>query len=168
MIALPCWFDPTIKIGDLLIAGSALLAAWWVARVIAPRDANERVIKDLVRGLCGDLLTSLAQLSDMVEACPVGQTITETSRHSLMGLVTGFSNGLMVVDEAVKQWGIDPKKCPSLADLMKSREGLRSGILDPLVAGALFDGSQIRQIHGEISKTKLTIITFQLQVIKNI
>lgn len=94
----------------MLIAGAGLFAAWWVGRIIQPRDANTRAIKDLVGGLCDDLLAPLAQLSELIDGCPIGQTISDAYRHSLMGALTNFSNCLMIVEEAINQWGIEPAK----------------------------------------------------------
>jgi hypothetical protein len=79
--------------------------------------------------------------------------------------MTGFSNSLMIIEEAV---GAKSAKCASLPELKKSREELRTGILDPLAASGLLDALQIRQIHGEIAKTKLTTVKFQLEVIRNL
>jgi hypothetical protein len=152
----------------VLLATSGLLAAWWVGHVIQRRDANERAIKELVTGFCRDLLASLAQLSGLIENCPVGQTVPDGSRHSLHAALTNFSNCLLVIEESVKQWGIDSTKCASFSDLKKMREDLRSGILDPLATTGTFEATQIRQINGEVSKTKLTIIRFQLEIIKNL
>jgi hypothetical protein len=144
-----------------------MFAAWWVGRVIQPRDANERAIKELARGFCGELLGSLAQLSEIVDKCPTGQPIPETVRHELMRSLTGFSNTLAIIDEAVEQWG-KTTQFASFQELRKTRDDLRTLILDPLVTTAVspFETTHIRQIHGEISKGKRAIVRFQLQLIK--
>lgn len=73
--------------------------------------------------------------------------------------MTAFSNGLLTIDEVVK----NSKLNVATNDLINVREELRGLIMDTLAADTPFENHQIRQIHGAILKAKLATIRFQIE-----
>ena len=144
------------------------VSAWWIGRVIQPRDASQRAVRDLITGLCRESLNSLAGVSDLINAtCPQGgEAISQSVRGQIMHALTGFSNSLLTIEESVNQCGIsiDAAVVP---ELKAARDDLRSQISEPLVTAGAYDATQIRQIHGTILKTRLALIKLQLRVVKD-
>lgn len=150
-----------------MAAGALVFGAWWIGRIIQPRDLSQRAAKDLIIRFCGDSLESLSRLSELIDTscATAGETLADSVRISVMRGLTGFSNALLTVDEAVTHSGISLANT-SLADLRTLRDELRSQISEPLVAPGTFDSIQIRQIHAAILKARLALIRFELGIVK--
>jgi hypothetical protein len=143
-------------------------SAWWIGRVIQPRDASQRAVRDLITGLCGDSLDSLSTLAELINNfCPSGgEQIPTQLRGVIMRALTGFSNSLLTIDDALNQCNvkIDSTVVP---DLKLLRDDLRAKISEPLVTVESYDAGQVRQIHGTILKTRMALIKLELRIVKD-
>lgn len=148
----------------VVVAGSA----WWIGRIIQPRDASQRAVRDLITGLCGDSLDSLSALAELINTvCPSGgEQIPPSVRGVIMRALTGFSNSLLTIDDAVNQCNV-PIDATVVPDLKLLRDDLRTQISEPLVTVESYDAGQVRQIHGTILKTRMALIKLELRIVKD-
>ena len=159
------WVELKISLGELVIAVTTGLSAWWVSSIIQKRHASDLALRDLTASLCGDSLDLLHSLSDAIdsECSKAGGPVADVVRQKITRNFQRLTNSINTIEIAIEEAKFSPVKT-ALQTVKDEAETLRAQVLDPLVTNPGFDAAQLRQIEGTMRGLRESIIRLKFKV----
>ena len=153
--------NPEIKLMEIVSLSVTLGIAIYFQRVFAKRQSDQRVEKDLLIDLIGEMETALRACRDAVQTCLDEGKISSANRKTITFQLRSISNGIESVKDLMEMCEFSTKK-----DVKQRAEDLDGGFLNfkkaitgggypqqPYNSGAIADFHRTlrefrKQIHG--------------------